>query len=216
MALSVDPQEFDRVSGDRPWAAPRSRDLLLVVAAILAVAGAVVQSLDTDTRSHVVLIGSIEAGDLKWVLLCLATVMLLLWSLSRCWLAPSWRFASTVFRVAITLPLVWLLFLASLGAILGAAFASHGDFIRVGADDEGEYLLMVEPALGDANATLLHGGPMRYDVVGEALVQCWNELTSGTLHLVADGSEVRLTAGLSRSCLREQGGKPFEIVSRTD
>lgn len=186
----------------RSWLSPRKRDLLLVPAGVCGLAWAALSAFAPDSDNRRTFIMGADANHLLSVLSTTSVATLLLWALARCWLKPSLRVVPSLIRLGISAPLVWLLGILTLFIVVGLSFAFHSIHIRVEVEGRDQQLLLVvEPGLGEGSATLLRGGPFRYEIIGgPTLIDCWEELTEESIDVAAENSNLTLTAELSDSC----------------
>lgn len=194
----------------RSWLSPRKRDLLLVPAGVCGLAWATLSAFTPDSLRKRTFILSADADGLLWVLSGAFVAILLIWALARCWLKPSPRVVPSLIRLTVSAPLMWLLGMSVLFIVVGLSFAFHSIHIRVEVEGRDEQLLLVvEPGLGEGSATLLRGGPFRYEIIGgPTLIDCWEELTEESIDVAAENSKLTLTAELSDSC---DQSVPFRI-----
>lgn len=72
----------------------------------------------------------------------------------------------------------------------------------------------MEPGLGDGDATLLRGGPFRYEIIGgPTFIKCWHELNDETVRVTPGNPNLTLTADLSEPCAQSV---PFRIPFTLD
>lgn len=212
MNSTRDPSVGDRTltARFRSWLLPRKRDFLLVPAGVFGLAWAALSAFTRDSHHRRTFILSADADDLLSVLSGTFTAILLLWALARCWLKPSLRVEPSLIRLGISAPLMWLLSISVLFIVAGLAFTFHSTHLRIDLEErEEQLLLVVEPGLGDGSATLLRGGPFRYEVIGgPTSIDCWYELTEESIRVTAEKADLTLTADLSESC---DQSVPFRI-----